>query len=377
MSEKPNYNFLNMHVITSHSPSCLNRDDMNMQKSAVFGGVRRVRISSQCLKRAIRKCDYYCECFGEPSIRTRDIARLKEEAVKDLQGRYDKAFVEDVIDRFTGIGKYAKKKKEGDEDSKKGEKGAPVAPWALKEVEQICETVRKAGNADEKAIEKAVKEASKALLSTFSHSGLDIALSGRMATSGLMTSVDGAFAVAHAITTHETNAEVDWFTAVDDLTEESGETGAGHLNTQEFGAGVFYRYSSLNISQLQTNLGGVARSEALSRAANLVYLLASVVPTAKQNSFAAFNMADMVLLSFSQMPLSLANAFEKPVKRDAKGGLTGQSIKALESYLEKVYAGYGLNDRLAVFSLWETTLKPQVDSIQALMDWVRQDGAPR
>jgi len=33
-------------------------------------------------------------------------------------------------------------------------------------------------------------------------SALDIALSGRMATSGLMTSVDGALAVAHALTTH-------------------------------------------------------------------------------------------------------------------------------------------------------------------------------
>jgi len=46
-------NFLNMHVLISHSPSCLNRDDMNMQKSAIFGGQRRVRISSQSLKRAV------------------------------------------------------------------------------------------------------------------------------------------------------------------------------------------------------------------------------------------------------------------------------------------------------------------------------------
>ena len=45
-------NFINFHVLISHSPSCLNRDDMNMQKSAVFGGERRVRISSQSLKRA-------------------------------------------------------------------------------------------------------------------------------------------------------------------------------------------------------------------------------------------------------------------------------------------------------------------------------------
>ena len=50
-------NFVNYHILISHSPSCLNRDDMNMQKTAVFGGKRRIRISSQCLKRAIR--EYY------------------------------------------------------------------------------------------------------------------------------------------------------------------------------------------------------------------------------------------------------------------------------------------------------------------------------
>jgi len=31
-----NENFINFHILISHSPSCLNRDDMNMQKSAFF-----------------------------------------------------------------------------------------------------------------------------------------------------------------------------------------------------------------------------------------------------------------------------------------------------------------------------------------------------
>ena len=52
-------NFINIHVLISHSPSCLNRDDMNMQKDAIFGGKRRVRISSQSLKRAMRKRTKY------------------------------------------------------------------------------------------------------------------------------------------------------------------------------------------------------------------------------------------------------------------------------------------------------------------------------
>ena len=50
MSDK---NFVNYHILISHNSSCLNRDDMGMQKTAVFGGTRRVRISSQSLKREI------------------------------------------------------------------------------------------------------------------------------------------------------------------------------------------------------------------------------------------------------------------------------------------------------------------------------------
>ncbi|MBW6090475.1 type I-E CRISPR-associated protein Cas7/Cse4/CasC [Escherichia coli] len=35
---------------------------------------------------------------------------------------------------------------------------------------------------------------------------------------------------------------------------------------------------------------------------------------AKQRTYAAFNPADMVMVNFSDMPLSMANAFEKAVK---------------------------------------------------------------
>ncbi|MEK8955273.1 type I-E CRISPR-associated protein Cas7/Cse4/CasC, partial [Escherichia coli] len=71
-------NFINIHVLISHSPSCLNRDDMNMQKDAIFGGKRRVRISSQSLKRAMRKSDYYAQNIGESSLRTIHLAQLRD-----------------------------------------------------------------------------------------------------------------------------------------------------------------------------------------------------------------------------------------------------------------------------------------------------------
>src|SRR5882724_8637157 len=45
---------LELHMLQNFAPSNLNRDDTGTPKDCEFGGVRRARISSQCLKRAIR-----------------------------------------------------------------------------------------------------------------------------------------------------------------------------------------------------------------------------------------------------------------------------------------------------------------------------------
>ncbi len=45
---------IELHVLQSFPVTCLNRDDLGSPKSALFGGANRARLSSQCLKRAIR-----------------------------------------------------------------------------------------------------------------------------------------------------------------------------------------------------------------------------------------------------------------------------------------------------------------------------------
>ena len=165
-----------------------------------------------------------------------------------------------------------------------------------------------------------------------------------MATFGLMNAipVDGSLAVAHAITTHAAQADTDWFTAVDDLIQDSGEVGAGHLDTQEFSSGVFYRYASLNIAQLQKNLGGASRERALEIAKHVFHMLCTVVPSAKQQSFAAHNPADFAIVTFDDQPISLANAFEKPIDKDKNGGYLKPSVSALAAYYSRMKEVYGL-----------------------------------
>lgn len=369
-------NFINFHVLISHSPSCLNRDDMNMQKTAVFGGVNRVRVSSQSLKRAMRTSAYYGQHLGEPSVRTRDLPRLQARFTEALKDRYEAARVAQALEWMSG--------KEGIAG---GAGSDAVAPWTLEEVAHFCELLGEEGQ-DLKKLEKQIEKDARSFRAAMALA-VDIALSGRMATSGLMSNlpVDGAMAIAHAITTHAVEPQdVDWFTAVDDLTSDAGETGAGHLDTQQFSSGVFYRYASLNLKQLQVNLGLIAnmkseetadsRAQALAVARHVLHLLATVVPSAKQQSFAAHNLADFAVASFADQPISLANAFEEPIKRDRNGGFLKPSIAALAAYWARINAAYGLDETARAFAVQgdvELNGKPAA-TLAELEGWVVNGG---
>lgn len=416
---KANKNFVNFHIIISHSPSCLNRDDMNMQKTAIFGGKTRVRISSQSLKRAMRKSPYYQTHFGEASIRTRELEKLIAQFTEQLRNEFDPNLIAKTMELLVKPSKDQTQVKMEDDDSQgedkpeKEKKKLAVAPWALQEIRVLCNILKDIELTDEemkKVKEKAAKQKGKnkkteqelidealfnrrlkaidanaaQVLQAIS-STLDIALSGRMVTDGLMTSVDGALAVAHVLTTHAVEPQdVDWFTAVDDLKE----LGAAHLDTQQFSAGVFYRYASLNLKQLQVNLGLIAdmssaetpesRQRALEIAKHVCYLLSTVVPGAKQQSYAAHNLADFVLVSFSDIPISLVNAFEKPIKQAREGGYLEPSIQVLASYWEKLNTFYNLEENAVVACASAsfnnpTGLKP-LKTLPAVEAWIAQDG---
>jgi CRISPR system Cascade subunit CasC len=371
-------NYVNYHILISHSPSNLNRDDMNMQKTAVFGGTKRTRISSQSLKRAMRYSDYYKKNISQPSDRTRQLGKVTKKYTEALQSKYEESLIKSVMSLISG-----------ESEIKENTQSGAVAAWSVSEVEQYCKLYKNLQEQypEPKDFDKTWKDATdkkkllddKTKISLFREAlqnGKDIALSGRMATSGIMTTVDASLAVAHAITTHTVDTDIDWFTAVDDLNQETGETGSAHLDTTEFSSGVFYRYASLNLRQLQENLGNVDREQALDIAAHVLHLLATVVPSAKQNSFAAFNYADFALVSLSDQPISLANAFEDPVKKE--NGLMIPSIKALSRYHKTISDAYGLkDDKRALFSTKECNFENVTNKgsdFSALKEWLKKDG---
>ncbi len=390
-------NYINFHILISHSPSNLNRDDMNMQKTATFGGTRRVRVSSQSLKRAMRTSDYYQENFGESSDRSKQLTLVRDKYRELLHEKFPEEIIDAVLMSIAGVKSIddlqeETKKAKGNEIERikyKGTETGAVISWSVAEVEKYCQLYQELQqqNSDTKAFEKAWNNAvdkkkiinNKTQLALFREAlqnSKDIALSGRMATSGIMTNVDAALAVAHAITTHTVDGDIDWFTAVDDLNQETGETGSAHLDTTEFSSGVFYRYASLNIRQLQENLGDVDRKQALDIAAHVLHMLATVVPTAKQNTFAAFNLADFAFISFNDQPISLANAFENPIK--LQNGFLAPSIKAFVEYHKTISQAFGLNnDPQACFSTRDCAMdiaNCKGNDFIALKQWLKNNG---
>ena len=391
-------NYINFHILISHSPSNLNRDDMNMQKTATFGGTRRVRVSSQSLKRAMRTSEYYQEHFGNPTDRTKQLTLLRDKYRELLQDKFPVDIIDEVLMRIAGVKTIddlneetkAGKNNEVARVKYKGTETGAVVAWSVAEVEKYCQLYQELQeqNPDSKVFEKTWNNIvdkkkivnNKTQLSLFREAlqnSKDIALSGRMATSGIMTNVDASLAVAHAITTHTVDGDIDWFTAVDDLNQETGETGSAHLDTTEFSSGVFYRYASLNIRQLQENLGDVDRQQALDIASHVLHMMATIVPTAKQNTFAAFNHADFAFVSFSDQPISLANAFENPIQLKGQGFLT-PSIKAFVDYHKTIYQAFGLNnDPQASFNTQNCSMEInncKGNDFVALKKWITTNG---
>ena len=128
-----------------------------------------------------------------------------------------------------------------------------------------------------------------------------------------------------------------------------------------------------------------SRARALEIAKHLLHLLATVVPSAKRQPFAADNLADFALVSFSDVPVSLANAFEKPVKRASSGGYLAPSEQQLAAYWARLNQAYGLEEKAAAFRFddapwtgqgaetWPQGL-PVRATLPALEAWIVADG---
>lgn len=346
--------FLEFHLIQNFAPSNLNRDDTGAPKDAIFGGQRRARVSSQCFKRAIRLAAAEHDLVPQANrgIRTKKlksllIERLASRDAEEAAGKIEVALAAAGLKlKDDGKTEYLLFLGEGE-----------IAAFAAL-IEQYWADLTAGGDKKSKKEAKAgvpaeiVKKA-KSLLD--GGKAVDVALFGRMLADLPSVNQDAACQVAHAISTHRVEREFDYFTAVDDKGDED-ETGAGMIGQVEFNSATFYRYAVLDLHKLLGNLQG-DRELALSAVEAFAQALVRAIPTGKQNSFAAHNAPEFIGVSLRHAaPLSLANAFEKPVAARADQALTAQSVERLAAYEAKLAAVYGApNDQwlhLDLTGLW-------------------------
>ncbi|MFT6925039.1 MAG: CRISPR system Cascade subunit CasC [Psychromonas sp.] len=331
--------FINIHTLISHPSSMMNRDDSGMQKTAVFGGSVRSRISSQCLKRAIRQSDIYSEAVAEKSIRTNKFDELLA-LCKEAMPETDVKLIEDVLLNMGS--KVTKDKKTGLRNFD------AVQPFVIGAIREAINMVNEGTKL--KDLKKIVQIPTS-----------DVALSGRMDASCPQRNVEASMSVAHSLTTHSADIEVDWFTACDDLAEQ----GSGHIGTMEFSSGVFYRYASINVNLLAKNVKSTV-SEVTPIINTMIRCFAQVSPSAKQKVFAAYNQADFVMATHSNQPISLANAFRKPIENN--GDVMENSIAALVKHYERLTNAYELDSQAIALDLTDSAQSKQINLVNKISE---------
>lgn len=300
------------HILQSFPVTCLNRDDVGSPKSAIVGGVNRARVSSQAWKRQVRLA---MQEFGvKLAVRTKYVANkiinfckadnTSTEQVEETAQAIAEKLTKDTLHFFS--------------DSEAEE----LALYA-KEI-NFDKTV-----VDSKEVFKRHKKALGRSLANAD--GFDIALFGRMVAQAAVLNVEAASSFSHAISTHKSTAEVEFFTALDDeKPEEMEDAGSSHMGSLEFNSATYYRYISIDLGQLIDTLGDDEHLAKIIEAFTKALYIA--VPYARQSTQAGYNLWDYakVLVRRGQ---GIQASFENPVKSKGEGFLK-PSIEHLNSFLE-------------------------------------------
>ena len=307
--------YLDVHVLQTVPPSCVNRDDTGSPKTAIYGGTTRARVSSQAWKRAMRLM-FRQELLSAEKVgaRTKKIVAMVADEIRALvSGQDGTKLAMDALNK-AGLEKL-------DE-----EKGTDALFFMSCEQAKALAKLAVEGSEDKKAYKEALKN----------NPSVDMVLFGRMVANDPSLNYDAAAQVAHSISTHAVQNEYDYFTAVDDCAPEDN-AGAGHLGTVEYNSSTLYRYATLNVQELAEHLG---KTEAAEAARTFVEAFIRSMPTGKQNTFANRTLPDAVYVTIREdQPVNLCGAFECAVPA-SQNGFVAPSKQRLVEYAEQVYQSY-------------------------------------
>ncbi len=375
---------LELHIIQSVPVACLNRDDLNSPKTAIFGGVQRARVSSQSWKRAIRELAKETDAKAFKGNRSRRmvyalVTRLEKNGIAkdtaviisehiagivetldsktDADGftkiktlmffsdaEYDAiagAITDDIkscaekVQSATSAVEKSKEDMKNIVDEKKAESTKKELEKLQKELEKNVKALSKAFG--DKSIREAIKSAQL-------KDAADIALFGRMVANDHTLTVEAASMFSHALSTHKVDNEIDFFAAVDDL-QSKEDSGAGHTSTLEFNSATYYRFAALNLDMLADadHLKSMTKEERQSVVRTFVEATIKAIPSARKNTMNGNTIPDYVLGVVREKghPVQLVNAFESPIR--STSGYAVEAIKRLNAEYADLKETWGID----------------------------------
>ncbi|MFC9341539.1 type I-E CRISPR-associated protein Cas7/Cse4/CasC [Streptomyces sp. NPDC057020] len=334
--------FIDLHILQPVPASLLNRGEDNEPKSMILGGVMRSMVSPQAWKRVIRlNMEHELD---EHAVRTRNLPLKVAEALTEAGWPNDLA-------AFAGA-QIVRSASTSGLKIETGQKGITSALLymrrdSLDQLTDLCQehrhnleeglathqTAAAATKQDQKKPDKK-QDSTPALLPTREVAAIikqrtaTINLFGRMLAEITDAGIDGAVQIAPAFTVHQSDPQPDYFTAVEDWSLP-GQTGSAHLQTGFFTTGVLYRYTTLNLTELTTNLDG-DHKQALHLLRMYARTFIESLPQAKRTSSAPHTLPHLVHYTVrDRRPVSYAAAFDRPVRPAPGGGHTQPATQVL------------------------------------------------
>ncbi|GGH51518.1 type I-E CRISPR-associated protein Cas7/Cse4/CasC [Microbacterium album] len=327
---------VDISILQTLPPSNINRDDTGSPKTAVYGGVRRARVSSQAWKRATRLAFDSLLDRGHLGTRTKrvielvaDRVRKKEESISDERAQ------ELATLAFAAAGIKVSKPRGSTPEHELPAEAGYLLFLSARQIDRLAELCVEANGAPDAAAHLKASGIKKTL---DEHHSVDLALFGRMVAEASDLNVDAAAQVAHAISVHAVENEFDYYTAVDDHKAEDDEedAGAGMIGTVEFNSSTLYRYATVDVDRLRDNLGD---TEATRRAVEaFVQGFARSLPSGKQNTFANRTLPDGIVISVREsQPVNLVGAFEEAITESPRLRHASERLAAHASAIDEAY----------------------------------------
>ena len=348
--------FVSLSMLKNYSPSLVNRDDSGDAKQVVVGGVNRARISSQCLKRAVR------EDIGNRGITTAHLEDLVEQILSDecAKGTISESDIETIgkavcCEDVLNCDWSKRASKTGEKKDDDG-KGRTVNQVNMVEIGTVIKVAIENKDAKQKELVKAIRNALNDV-----RISVDKAMFGTMATSGLIETVDGAVQVAQTFSIDEYIPEDDFIVAkfsaenADDFDPffgsykkfENGnmrKTGSETLASSCLHSNTMLTCTSVNVTELKRNLSSSIQhtasdvenidSDVAKSVCDYIETVITTEPSAKQNAMSAHSVPAVVYIEVIEDGAVKypQGSFEKIVRRTESDSVSEIGIRRIADF---------------------------------------------